>query len=228
MADTVYTETTGKNKEFCNKLYKKTRVKRSYFGELKYFLETAGETKDRIVVSIGNGDNEPIFQNQIVSDLSIEGMRNVSSGYKCVVDAHNMPFKKDSVDLVYGWQVAHHLDIDRFFAQLKFVLKEGWRAIFVDNAYFPQWRYLRKLLPKSKVDPKEDLKEECLAKRADEHGFSHFRAKRFNFFAYLINKLMRNMGFDVRLVFLEHLDNFCSGWKIFRDNMRNMVWGFEK
>ena len=166
MANAVYTEKTEKNKEFYASLYKRRRVKRAYFGELKHFLDIAGDTKDKIIVSIGNGDNEPIFQNQIVSDLSIEGMRNVSSGYKCVVDAHNMPFKKDSVDLVYGWQVAHHLDIDRFFAQLKFVLKEGGRAIFVDNAYSPQWRHLRKLLPKSKVDPKEDLKEEYLAKRS--------------------------------------------------------------
>lgn len=228
MANAMYSEKTEKNKEFYNKIYKKARVKRAYFGELKYFLDIAGDTKDKIVVSIGNGDNEPIFRNQIVSDISLEGMRNVRSGYKCVVDAHNMPFKEGSVDLVYGWQVAHHLDIDRFLEQLKRVLKKRGTDIFVDNAYSPQWRYLRRLLPRSKVDPKEDLGEEYLAKRVDEHGLLHFRSKRFNFFAYLINKLMRNMGFNVKLKFLEHLDDFCSRWKVFRDNMRNMVWSFEK
>ncbi len=228
MAGTAYTKTTEKNKEFYNKLYKKSRVKRAYFGELKYFLDMAGDTMGKVVVSIGNGDNEPLFQKQIVSDISLEGMRNVRSGPKCVIDAHNMPFKQDSVDLIYGWQVAHHLDVNRFLAQLKYVLKAGGKAIFVDNAYSPQWRYLRKLLPKSKVDPKEDLGEEYLSEKAGEYGFSHFSSKRFNFFAYLVNKLMRNAGLNVKLDFLEHLDNYCSRWKIFRDNLRNMVWSLEK
>lgn len=220
-------EKTAKNKEFYNDFYKKGRTKRTYFKELEYFLEVLGDCSNRTIVSIGNGDKDPFFADQIVSDISLEGVKKIPSGKRCVFDAHHLPFKESSIDVFYGWQVVHHLDIDKFLQQLKRVLKKEGKAIFVDNAYSPQWRLLRKILPRSPVDPREDLREVYLAEKVSKYGFVNFKTKRFNFFAYLFNKSARSIGFDISLKFLEKLDSRCSGLKLFRNNLRNLVWSFE-
>lgn len=216
------------NQNFYNHFYKKSSRTRAYFKEYDFFLELIGETNGKVIMSIGNGDKEPFFDGQIVSDIAFEGIKKVSKGKRIVFDAHHIPFKDDSIDIIYGWQTTHHLDIDKLFPQLKNVLKKNGKAVFVDNAYAPQWRGLRKLLPKKEVEPKEDLREDYLYDKAREYGFNNFRTKRFNFFAYLFNKAMRELGIDISFNFLVTLDTFCCRWKVFRNNLRNMVWSIEK
>lgn len=214
-------------REFYDKFHKRARAKRFYFKEYDYFLETVGCPDNKIILSVGNGDKEPFFKDAIISDISIEALRKVDVNQRCVFDVHHMPFKARSIDIIYGWQVVHHFDIDKFLPESKFVLKDGGKAIFVDNGYGPQWRLVRKLFPKKKTEPGEDLKEEFLQAKIEAHGFKNFRSKRFNFFSYLFSKIMRDMGISAALGFLVKADDFFSRWRPFRNNLRNMVWSFE-
>ncbi|MBI4707927.1 MAG: methyltransferase domain-containing protein [Candidatus Omnitrophica bacterium] len=203
-------------------------VKRINFEEEKDFLNRIGDPKGKVILSIGNGNMAPFFENVIISDITFDKMLK-TSGNKKIIDAHNIDFPDSSIDVIYGWQVIHHLNIDLFFPELKRVLKSGGKAVFIDNAYSPNWRIIRKIFPKHPDDPREDLKEEFLASKAEQYGLSNFYSRRYNLFAYLFHKFMRNiLGISFTFSFLVKLDKFLSRYSIIRNNLRNMVWSVEK
>jgi len=62
--------------------------------------------------------------------------------------AHDMPFPDESIDVVFGIAILHHLDLDLVSREVLRVLKPGGRAIFqepVRNS--PLVRYIRSLIP---------------------------------------------------------------------------------
>jgi ubiquinone/menaquinone biosynthesis C-methylase UbiE len=62
--------------------------------------------------------------------------------------AHDMPFPDDSIDVVFGIAILHHLDLDLVSQEVRRVLKPGGRAIFqepVRNS--PVVRFVRSLIP---------------------------------------------------------------------------------
>jgi len=62
--------------------------------------------------------------------------------------AHDMPFPADSIDIVFGIAILHHLDLDLVSREVRRVLKSGGRAIFqepVRNS--AAIRFLRSLVP---------------------------------------------------------------------------------
>src|SRR5262249_23303420 len=62
--------------------------------------------------------------------------------------AHDMPFPDDSIDVVFGIAILHHLDLDLVSREVRRVLKPGGRAIFqepVRNSAVI--RFLRSLIP---------------------------------------------------------------------------------
>ena len=62
--------------------------------------------------------------------------------------AHDMPFPDNSIDLVFGIAILHHLDLDLVSREIRRVLKPGGRAIFkepVRNSAVV--RFLRSLIP---------------------------------------------------------------------------------
>lgn len=62
--------------------------------------------------------------------------------------AHDMPFPDDSIDVVFGIAILHHLDLDLVSREVRRVLKPGGRAIFqepVRNS--PVMRFVRSLIP---------------------------------------------------------------------------------
>ena len=62
--------------------------------------------------------------------------------------AHDMPFPDNSIDVVFGMAILHHLDLDLVSREVRRVLKPGGRAIFkepVRNS--PAIRFLRSLVP---------------------------------------------------------------------------------
>lgn len=62
--------------------------------------------------------------------------------------AHDMPFPDESIDVVFGMAILHHLDLDLVSREVRRVLKPGGRAIFkepVRNS--PLIRFARRLIP---------------------------------------------------------------------------------
>lgn len=62
--------------------------------------------------------------------------------------AHDMPFPDESIDVVFGIAILHHLDLDLVSREVRRVLKPGGRAIFqepVRNSAVI--RFLRSLIP---------------------------------------------------------------------------------
>jgi ubiquinone/menaquinone biosynthesis C-methylase UbiE len=62
--------------------------------------------------------------------------------------AHDMPFPDNSIDVVFGIAILHHLDLDLVSREVRRVLKPGGRAIFqepVRNS--PVMRFVRSLIP---------------------------------------------------------------------------------
>src|SRR5262245_3959513 len=95
--------------------------------------------------------------------------------------AHDMPFPDDSIDVVFGIAILHHLDLDLVSREVRRVLKPGGRAIFqepVRNS--PLLRFVRKLIPYRAPDisPYErPLTDEELRRFAS--GFSRFSVRAF-------------------------------------------------
>jgi SAM-dependent methyltransferase len=67
------------------------------------------------------------------------------SGLNLVFDAQDSPFRDDSVDVIYGMHVIHHIPrIRRFFAELERVLKPGGVLVVVE----PYWSPMAKVMYK--------------------------------------------------------------------------------
>lgn len=112
--------------------------------------------KGKTVVVLGSGaaprelyfiESKPAWL--VISDLSKAPMQALRDTYLpdrpenvnfAAIDAEDLPFSDDSVDVVYGYLFVHHLpDLERFLAEAARVLRSGGRAVFLDNAYAPLW-----------------------------------------------------------------------------------------
>ncbi|HET6893303.1 MAG TPA: class I SAM-dependent methyltransferase [Pyrinomonadaceae bacterium] len=95
--------------------------------------------------------------------------------------AHDVPLRDDSVDVVFGMTILHHLHLESSAREVKRVLAKGGRAIFrepVRNSKL--FKLLRGLIPyrAQDVSPFErPLSHKELAQYAD--GFSSYRARAF-------------------------------------------------
>src|SRR5688500_1981413 len=95
--------------------------------------------------------------------------------------AHDMPFPDNSIDVVFGIAILHHLDLDLVSREVRRVLKPGGRAIFqepVRNS--AMLRFLRSLIPYRAPDisPYErPLTDEELRRFAS--GFSTWSVRAF-------------------------------------------------
>lgn len=84
----------------------------------------------------------------VYSDLSPVGLAPLQARFGgrtdlvfAAIEAPELPFVDESLDLVYGFAFVHHLpEKDRFLAEVARVLKPGGRAVFMDNAYSPAWQ----------------------------------------------------------------------------------------
>ena len=109
-----------------------------------------------------------------------------------VGSAHELPLEDESVDVVFGMAILHHLDLQLASAEVFRVLKKGGRAIFLEpvrNSKFV--RFVRNLIPYEAPDisPFErPLTEAELEKFAGR--FSAYRSRAFSIpFVNLINVL---------------------------------------
>ena len=91
--------------------------------------------------------------------------------------AHDMPFPDDSIDVVFGIAILHHLDLDLVSREVRRVLKPGGRAIFqepVRNSAVV--RFVRSLIPYRAPDispyerPLTDEELETIRRRGSRSG----------------------------------------------------------
>jgi len=75
-----------------------------------------------------------------------------------VADAHRLPFADESMELVAGIAILHHLDLEAALSELKRVLAPGGRAIFVEPlGHNPLLRMGRALTPSARTQDERPL-----------------------------------------------------------------------
>jgi SAM-dependent methyltransferase len=109
-----------------------------------------------------------------------------------VGSAHELPFADESIDVVFGMAILHHLDLQLSSDEVFRVLKKGGRAIFLEpvrNSKFV--KFVRNLIPYQSPDvspferPLTDAELEKFAER-----FSNYRSRAFSIpFVNLVNVL---------------------------------------
>lgn len=231
-------------------------------------LKRLGELSGKTVMCLGNGEQmKEIFfgtsADVIISDIVTKGIERVRqkcpAGYSvhfCCADAVKMPLADSSVDVVYGWQMSHHLcSVDAFLSEVRRVLKDGGMGIFVDNAGSPVWhavkwklfRPLTEVFLKKRGVSRRDLEfsrggdydQARLEEQVTEAGFHSFHAERFNFISYIMLKSLRDlfrlrvsrknrMIYPVALTLSRFDRALAAVCPAYGRNLRNMVWSFRK
>jgi len=131
---------------------------------LEYAYHELGDVEGKRVVDFGcgSGANTVLLAHRgahvwgidISEDLLRLGARRLAvngrAGAATFIagSAHDMPFSDESIDVVFGIAILHHLDLDLVSREVRRVLKPGGRAIFqepVRNS--PAIRFVRSLIP---------------------------------------------------------------------------------
>jgi SAM-dependent methyltransferase len=98
-----------------------------------------------------------------------------------VGSAHDLPLADESVDIVFGMAILHHLDLALSAREVHRVLRKGGRAIFQEPVRNSKLiKFLRGLIPYQAADVspfERPLTDQELARYAE--GFSSYRSKAF-------------------------------------------------
>jgi SAM-dependent methyltransferase len=112
---------------------------------LEYAFHLLGDVKGKTILEYGCGDGENtvVLANRgariIAFDISAELLalarkRVEENGCEDVElllgSAHTLPFADESIDIVFGMAILHHLDLELASREIKRVLKPGGRGIF--------------------------------------------------------------------------------------------------
>ena len=112
---------------------------------LEYAFHLLGDVRGKTILEYGCGDGENtvVLANRgakvIALDISPELLDvtrrrlavNGCDGVELVVgSAHSLPLPDESVDVVFGMAILHHLELDLASREVSRVLKKGGRAIF--------------------------------------------------------------------------------------------------
>ncbi len=122
-----------------------------YFGSEKYaerlseiILENA---RDKVILELGCFGGQRLLQYAGLSkyaygvDLSDESVQQIQRAIalnrinNCSVfcaDAHKLPFPNESLDLIYGFGILHHLDFEKAVLEVKRVLRPYGKAFFME------------------------------------------------------------------------------------------------
>jgi SAM-dependent methyltransferase len=165
---------------------------------LEYSFYLLGDVRDLTVLEYGCGDGEntlALAQRGVGSVLALDispelidiarqrlEANGISKGVEFVVgSAHAVDLPDESVDVVFGMAILHHLDLGLAAREVRRVLRKGGRAIFqepVRNSFF--LKAVRKLIPYRApgVSPFErPLTDKELMKFAE--GYSSYRSRAF-------------------------------------------------
>lgn len=164
---------------------------------LEYSFHLLGDVCGQTILEYGCGDGTntlPLARrgaNVIALDISPElieiakermKVNGVTSGVKFIVgSAHEVPLPDESVEIVFGMAILHHLDLALSSSEVKRLLRPGGRAIFqepVRNS--PTLKALRKLIPYRSPDVSPFERPLTDAELKDfARGYSSYRSKAF-------------------------------------------------
>jgi ubiquinone/menaquinone biosynthesis C-methylase UbiE len=112
---------------------------------LEYSFHLLGDVQDKTILEYGCGDglNTVVLANRgakiIALDISAELLAvaqkrveaNGCDGVELVLgSAHSLPLPDESVDIIFGMAILHHLELELASREVFRVLKRGGRAIF--------------------------------------------------------------------------------------------------
>lgn len=166
---------------------------------LEYSFHLLGDVRGKTVLEYGCGDGENTVAlarrgagRVLALDISPEligiarrrlEVNGVDGGGVefLVGSAHDVPLPDESVDVVFGMAILHHLDLKLAAREVRRVLRKGGRAIFQEPVRSsPLLKAARKLIPYQApgVSPFErPLTDKELEEFAE--GYSSFRSKAF-------------------------------------------------
>lgn len=167
------------------------------FYPLEYAYHLLGDVRDKTILDYGCGlgDNTVLLASRgarvVGVDISPELIELASRRMRQhdlsensefrIASAHELPFESESVDIVFGMAILHHLDLETSAAEVFRILKKGGRAIFMEpvrNSKFV--RFVRNLIPYQQPDvspferPLTDAELENYAR-----NFSAYRSRAF-------------------------------------------------
>ncbi len=177
--------------------------------QLEYAYHLLGDVKGKTVLDYGcgAGENSVLIASHgaekiIGIDISPElvelGQKRLElhgfaeTAELCVGSAHELPIETESVDVVFGMAILHHLDLQLASDEVFRVLKKGGRAIFLEPVRNSKFiKVVRNLIPYESPDvspferPLTDAELEKFAER-----FSGVRSRAFSIpFVNLVNVL---------------------------------------
>jgi SAM-dependent methyltransferase len=192
-----------------------------HWPECQPILKRLGDVRNKVILCLGNGASvkELYFLHLgayvIHSDLSLAGVLKAKAKFDLgdfrgrvafhAMDACTVPLPDNSVDIVYGFEFAHHLpDLTPFLREVERVLKQGGRCVFCDCAYSPLWQTAKRtvLWPIMKVAhwlhpiSPEDLRATYAGGYREEEiwnvglamGFGRVHFERIGLFQYLLTR----------------------------------------
>lgn len=110
-----------------------------------------------------------------------------------VMNAEHLDVPDDSIDLVCGSGILHHLDLDRSLAEIARVLTPGGRAVFFEPlGHNPVVNLYRRATPDERTDDEHPLLERDLVAMGDRFGSVHATA--YDLFALAALPLRRVDG----------------------------------
>jgi ubiquinone/menaquinone biosynthesis C-methylase UbiE len=239
----------------------------SYYPMNATVLESVGDVTGQDVLLLGNGTSqkELLFADTarrvVYSDYSPRAVRVMADAFPRdnveyrAIDAMDLPFSDESMDVVYGYAFVHHLpDPARFLREAERVLRPGGRAVFMDNPRSPLYQkaktgmlepLMRYYHKRGGISP-EDLRAtetgwlsvDDLRAMLDPLGvrpFFHRSLLVHYLFSRAAERLppqwlfRRDYHANRRAQFaLVRLDDWLSRFRVVRENQMRLVWGFVK
>ncbi len=165
---------------------------------LEYSYHVLGDVEDKIVLDYGcgTGDNSVLLANRgakvigvdispdllVLAEKRLEAHKYKNKAEFRVGSAHELPLKDESVDVVFGMAIMHHLELETASKEVFRVLKKGGRAIFQEPVRNSKLiKFVRNLIPYEQLDlspferPLTDKELEEFAK-----DFSSYKSRPFS------------------------------------------------